>query len=139
MTLPTSVTQWFDGLQPREQRILRIGIPGIGALLLLGAFGWLLDARDAAMQRWQRAATLEPRITQLTSSGSTASTSSALLATARTEAGITTLAVTDLPFEQVLEQIAAWEQSGGRIQQLQLRRASDGRVSGEIRGSLGQR
>ncbi|MEN9836703.1 MAG: hypothetical protein RLZ79_371 [Pseudomonadota bacterium] len=139
MTLPTSVTQWFDGLQPREQRILRIGIPVIGALLLLGAFGWLLDARDAAMQRWQRAATLEPRITQLISSGSTASTSSALLATARTEAGITTLAVTDLPFEQVLEQIAAWEQSGGRIQQLQLRRASDGRVSGEIRGSLGQR
>ena len=138
MTLPTSVTQWFDGLQPREQRILRIGIPVIGALLLLGAFGWLLDARDAAMQRWQRAATLEPRITQLISSGSTASTSSALLATARTEAGITTLAVTDLPFEQVLEQIAAWEQSGGRIQQLQLRRASDGRVSGEIRGSLGQ-
>jgi hypothetical protein len=133
------VTQWFDGLQPREQRILRIGIPVIGALLLLGAFGWLLDARDAAMQRWQRAATLEPRITQLISSGSTASTSSALLATARTEAGITTLAVTDLPFEQVLEQIAAWEQSGGRIQQLQLRRASDGRVSGEIRGSLGQR
>jgi|GEM_PF-2340901 hypothetical protein len=139
MTLPTSVTQWFDGLQPREQRILRIGMPVIGALLLLGAFGWLLDARDAAMQRWQRAATLEPRITQLISSGSTASTSSALLATARTEAGITTLAVTDLPFEQVLEQIAAWEQSGGRIQQLQLRRASDGRVSGEIRGSLGQR
>ena len=139
MTLPTSVTQWFDGLQPREQRILRIGIPVIGALLLLGAFGWLLDARDAAMQRWQRAATLEPRITQLISSGSTASTSSALLVTARTEAGITTLAVTDLPFEQVLEQIAAWEQSGGRIQQLQLRRASDGRVSGEIRGSLGQR
>jgi hypothetical protein len=139
MTLPTSVTQWFDGLQPREQRILRIGIPVIGALLLLGAFGWLLDARDAAMQRWQRAATLEPRITQLISSGSTASTSSALLATARTEAGITTLAVTDLPFEQVLEQIAAWEQSGGRIQQLQLRRASDGRVSGEIRGSLDQR
>ena len=138
MTLPTSVTQWFDGLQPREQRILRIGMPVIGALLLLGAFGWLLDARDAAMQRWQRAATLEPRITQLISSGSTASTSSALLATARTEAGITTLAVTDLPFEQVLEQIAAWEQSGGRIQQLQLRRASDGRVSGEIRGSLGQ-
>jgi hypothetical protein len=114
-------------------------MPVIGALLLLGAFGWLLDARDAAMQRWQRAATLEPRITQLISSGSTASTSSALLATARTEAGITTLAVTDLPFEQVLEQIAAWEQSGGRIQQLQLRRASDGRVSGEIRGSLGQR
>jgi hypothetical protein len=139
MTLPTSVTQWFDGLQPREQRILRIGMPVIGALLLLGAFGWLLNARDAAMQRWQRAATLEPRITQLISSGSTASTSSALLATARTEAGITTLAVTDLPFEQVLEQIAAWEQSGGRIQQLQLRRASDGRVSGEIRGSLGQR
>jgi hypothetical protein len=139
MTLPTSVTQWFDGLQPREQRILRIGMPVIGALLLLGAFGWLLDARDAAMQRWQRAATLEPRITQLISSGSTASTSSALLATARTEAGITTLAVTDLPFEQVLAQIAAWEQSGGRIQQLQLRRASDGRVSGEIRGSLGQR
>ena len=139
MTLPTSVTQWFDGLQPREQRILRIGMPVIGALLLLGAVGWLLDARDAAMQRWQRAATLEPRITQLISSGSTASTSSALLATARTEAGITTLAVTDLPFEQVLEQIAAWEQSGGRIQQLQLRRASDGRVSGEIRGSLGQR
>lgn len=139
MTLPTSVTQWFDGLQPREQRILRIGMPVIGALLLLGAFGWLLDARDAAMQRWQRAATLEPRITQLISSGSTASTSSALLATARIEAGITTLAVTDLPFEQVLEQIAAWEQSGGRIQQLQLRRASDGRVSGEIRGSLGQR
>ena len=139
MTLPTSVTQWFDGLQPREQRILRIGMPVIGALLLLGAFGLLLDARDAAMQRWQRAATLEPRITQLISSGSTASTSSALLATARTEAGITTLAVTDLPFEQVLEQIAAWEQSGGRIQQLQLRRASDGRVSGEIRGSLGQR
>ncbi len=139
MTLPTSVTQWFDGLQPREQRILRIGMPVIGALLLLGAFGWLLDARDAAMQRWQRAATLEPRITQLISSGSTASTSSALLATARTEAGITTLAVTDLPFEQVLDQIAAWEQSGGRIQQLQLRRASDGRVSGEIRGSLGQR
>jgi hypothetical protein len=139
MTLPTSVTQWFDGLQPREQRILRIGMPVIGALLLLGAFGWLLDARDAAMQRWQRAATLEPRITQLISSGSTASTSSALLATARTEAGITTLAVTDLPFEQVLEQIAAWEQSGGRIQQLQLRRASDGRVSGEIRGSLDQR
>jgi hypothetical protein len=139
MTLPTSVTQWFDGLQPREQRILRIGMPVIGALLLLGAFGWLLDARDAAMQRWQRAATLEPRITQLISSGSTASTSSALLATARTEAGITTLAVTDLPFEQVLEQIVAWEQSGGRIQQLQLRRASDGRVSGEIRGSLGQR
>jgi len=139
MTLPTSVTQWFDGLQPREQRILRIGMPVIGALLLLGAFGWLLDARDAAMQRWQRAATLEPRITQLISSGSTASTRSALLATARTEAGITTLAVTDLPFEQVLEQIAAWEQSGGRIQQLQLRRASDGRVSGEIRGSLGQR
>jgi hypothetical protein len=139
MTLPTCVTQWFDGLQPREQRILRIGMPVIGALLLLGAFGWLLDARDAAMQRWQRAATLEPRITQLISSGSTASTSSALLATARTEAGITTLAVTDLPFEQVLEQIAAWEQSGGRIQQLQLRRASDGRVSGEIRGSLGQR
>lgn len=139
MTLPTSVTQWFDGLQPREQRILRIGMPVIGALLLLGAFGWLLDARDAAMQRWQRAATLEPRITQLISSGSTASTSSALLATARTAAGITTLAVTDLPFEQVLEQIAAWEQSGGRIQQLQLRRASDGRVSGEIRGSLGQR
>jgi hypothetical protein len=139
MTLPTSVTQWFDVLQPREQRILHIGMPVIGALLLLGAFGWLLDARDAAMQRWQRAATLEPRITQLISSGSTASTSSALLATARTEAGITTLAVTDLPFEQVLEQIAAWEQSGGRIQQLQLRRASDGRVSGEIRGSLGQR
>jgi hypothetical protein len=48
------------------------------------------------------------------------------------------LTVTDLPFEQVLDQIAAWEQSGGRIQQLQLRRTSDGRVSGEIRGSLGQ-
>jgi hypothetical protein len=62
----------------------------------------------------------------------------ALLAPARTEAGVTVLTVTDLPFEQVLDQIAAWEQSGGRIQQLQLRRTSDGRVSGEIRGSLGQ-
>lgn len=139
MTLPNSLTRWFDGLQPREQRILRIGVPIIGALLLLGAFGWLLDARDAAMQRWQRAAALEPRVAQLISSGSKVSTNSAMLATARTEAGVTMLTVTDLPFEQVLEQISAWEQSGGRIQQLQLRRTSDGRVSGEIRGSLGQR
>ncbi len=90
------------------------------------------------MQRWQRAAALEPHIAQLISSGSTTSTDPALLAPARTEAGVTVLTVTDLPFEQVLDQVAAWEQSGGRIQQLQLRRASDGRVSGEIRGSLGQ-
>ena len=138
MTLAAIVSQWFDGLQPREQRILRIGLPVIGALLLLGAVGWLLDARDAAMQRWQRAAALEPHIAQLISSGSTTSTDPALLAPARTEAGVTVLTVTDLPFEQVLDQVAAWEQSGGRIQQLQLRRTSDGRVNGEIRGSLGQ-
>lgn len=139
MTLPIRVTQWFDGLQPREQRILRIGMPIIGTLLLLGAFGALIDARDAAMQRAQRAASLEPRIAQLMSSSAPSSTNSALLASARTEAGVTVLTITELPFEQVLEQIAAWEQSGGRIQQLQLRRTSDGRVSGEIRGSLGQR
>jgi len=53
-----------------------------------------------------------------------------------TEAGISTLTITDLPVEQVFDQIAAWEKSGGRIQHLQLRRTSDGRVSGEIRGSL---
>lgn len=140
MTLPSTVARWFEGLQPREKRILRIGLPVIGVLILLGTFGWLLDAREAAMQRWQRASALEPRIAQLITSGATTAeqplASSALLATARTEGGVTTLTVTDIPYEQVLEQIAAWEQAGGRIQQLQLRRTSDGRVSGEIRGQL---
>ncbi len=139
MTPPSKLRQWFEGLQPREQRILRIGLPVIGALLLVGAFGWLLDARDVAIQRWHRAAALEPRLAQLAATGSAISSGSALLAGVRTEADVSTLGITDLPVEQVWEQIAAWEQSGGRIQQLQLRRTSDGRVSGEIRGNLGQR
>ncbi len=140
MTLPSVITRWFEGLQPRERRILRIGLPVIGVLIMLGTFAGLLDARDAAMQRWQRASALEPRITQLITSGATtaeqASTSAALLSAARTEAGVTSLTVTDVAYDQVLEQIAAWEQAGGRIEQLQLRRTSDGRVSGEIRGQL---
>ncbi len=140
MTLPSVITRWFEGLQPRERRILRIGLPVIGVLIMLGTFAGLLDARDAAMQRWQRASALEPRITQLITSGATtaeqSATSAALLSAARTEAGVTTLTVTDVTYGQVLEQIAAWEQAGGRIEQLQLRRTSDGRVSGEIRGQL---
>ncbi len=140
MTLPSVITRWFEGLQPREKRILRIGLPVIGALILLGTFAGLLDARDAAMQRWQRASALEPRIAQLITAGATtaeqSATSAALLSAARTEAGVTSLTVTDLAYDQVLEQIAAWEQAGGRIEQLQLRRTSDGRVSGEIRGQL---
>ena len=140
MTLPSVITRWFEGLQPRDKRILRIGLPVIGALILLGTFAGLLDAREAAMQRWQRASALEPRITQLITSGVTtaeqSSTSAALLSAARTEAGVTSLTVTDVAYDQVLEQIAAWEQAGGRIEQLQLRRTSDGRVSGEIRGQL---
>lgn len=140
MTLPSVITGWFEGLQPREKRILRIGLPVIGVLILLGTFAGLLDAREAAMQRWQRASALEPRITQLITSGvataEQSSTSAALLSAARTEAGVTSLTVTDVAYDQVLEQIAAWEQAGGRIEQLQLRRSSDGRVSGEIRGQL---
>jgi len=140
MTLPSVITGWFEGLQPRDKRILRIGLPVIGVLILLGTFAGLLDAREAAMQRWQRASALEPRITQLITSGVTtaeqSATSAALLSAARTEAGVTSLTVTDLAYDQVLEQIAAWEQAGGRIEQLQLRRTSDGRVSGEIRGQL---
>ncbi len=136
MTLPTVVSQWFEGLQPREQRILRIGLPVIAMIVLLGSLSWLLDARDAAMQRWHRAAALEPRISQLMSSRNATPESSAILANVTTEAGISTLTITDLPVEQVFDQIAAWEESGGRIQHLQLRRTSDGRVSGEIRGSL---
>lgn len=140
MTLPSVITRWFEGLQPREKRILRIGLPVIGALILLGTFAGLLDARDAAMQRWQRASALEPRIAQLITAGATtaeqSATSAALLSAARTEAGVTSLTVTNLAYDQVLEQIAAWEQAGGRIEQLQLRRTSDGRVSGEIRGQL---
>lgn len=140
MTLPSVITGWFEGLQPRDKRILRIGLPVIGVLILLGTFAGLLDAREAAMQRWQRASALEPRITQLITSGVTtaeqSSTSAALLSAARTEAGVTSLTVTDVAYDQVLEQIAAWEQAGGRIEQLQLRRTSDGRVSGEIRGQL---
>ena len=140
MTLPSVITGWFEGLQPRDKRILRIGLPVIGVLILLGTFAGLLDAREAAMQRWQRASALEPRITQLITSGVTtaeqSSTSAALLSAARTEAGATSLTVTDVAYDQVLEQIAAWEQAGGRIEQLQLRRTSDGRVSGEIRGQL---
>lgn len=89
MTLPSTVARWFEGLQPREKRILRIGLPVIGVLILLGTFGWLLDAREAATQRWQRASALEPRIAQLITSGATTAeqplASSALLATARTE------------------------------------------------------
>lgn len=140
MTLPSVITGWFEGLQPRDKRILRIGLPVIGVLILLGTFAGLLDAREAAMQRWQRASALEPRITQLITSGvasaEQSSTSAALLSAARTEAGVTSLTVTDVAYDQVLEQIAAWEQAGGRIEQLQLRRTSDGRVSGEIRGQL---
>ena len=140
MTLPSVITGWFEGLQPREKHILRIGLPVIGVLILLGTFAGLLDAREAAMQRWQRASALEPRITQLITSGvataEQSSTSAALLSAARTEAGVTSLTVTDVAYDQVLEQIAAWEQAGGRIEQLQLRRTSDGRVSGEIRGQL---
>jgi len=140
MTLPSVITGWFEGLQPRDKRILRIGLPVIGVLILLGTFAGLLDAREAAMQRWQRASALEPRITQLITSGvasaEQSSTSAALLSAARTEAGVTSLTVTDVAYDQVLEQIAAWDQAGGRIEQLQLRRTSDGRVSGEIRGQL---
>lgn len=140
MTLPSVITGWFEGLQPREKHILRIGLPVIGVLILLGTFAGLLDAREAAMQRWQRASALEPRITQLITSGvataEQSSTSAALLSAARTEAGVTSLTVTDVAYDQVLEQIAAWDQAGGRIEQLQLRRTSDGRVSGEIRGQL---
>jgi len=140
MTLPSVITGWLEGLQPREKRVLRIGLPVISVLILLGTLAGLLDARDAAMQRWQRASALEPRIGQLITSGTTtteqSATSAALLSAARTEAGVTSLTVTDLAYDQVLEQIAAWEQAGGRIQQLQLRRTSDGRVSGEIRGQL---
>jgi len=140
MTLPSVITGWFEGLQPRDKRILRIGLPVIGVLILLGTFAGLLDAREAAMQRWQRASALEPRIAQLITAGATtaeqSATSAALLSAARTEAGVTSLTVTDLAYDQVLEQIAAWEQAGGRIEQLQLRRTSDGRVSGEIRGQL---
>lgn len=139
VTLPSNLRRWFEALQTREQRILRAGLPIIGALLLLGAISWLLDARDAAMQRWHRTVALEPRIAQLASTGSAISTDSALLAGVRTEAGVSTLGITDLPVEQVWDHIAAWERSGGRIQRLQLRRTSDGRVSGEIRGNLGQR
>lgn len=139
MTLPSNLRRWFEALQTREQRILRAGLPIIGALLLLGAISWLLDARDAAMQRWHRTVALEPRIAQLASTGSAISTDSALLAGVRTDAGVSTLGITDLPVEQVWDHIAAWERSGGRIQRLQLRRTSDGRVSGEIRGNLGQR
>lgn len=140
MTRSTTLKNWFDGLQPREQRILRFGIPIIAAILILGAVGWLLDAREAATQRWQRAAALEPRLPLLLSSGTQMATPpSTTLAQARTEGALTILPIVDTPFEQVLDQIAEWERRGGDIQAIQLTRTTEGRVSGEIRGSIAPR
>ena len=136
MTPLKSLTRWFDGLQPREQRVLRLGAPLILIILILGIVGWLIDARDAATQRWQRAVALEARLSVLLSGGRNTATPSNLLASARSEGGVTILPITDIPFEQVLDQIREWESRGGRIQTLQLSRTTDGRVSGEIRGTL---
>lgn len=126
MRLPFGLSQWFERLQPREQRVLRMGLPIIGIILFVGSLGGLLDARDAALQRWERAVALEPRLSSLPINGGP------------TNGGPSTLTFVDAPFEQVLDQIAEWEMAGGRIQSLQLRRTTDGRVSGELRGSVGQ-
>ena len=139
MTLSGTFKRWFDGLQSREQRILRLGAPVIGVILIFGSLGWLADARQAASERSQRAAVLEPRIALLLSGASPAASSSSRLGQARTEGDLTILRITDAPFDEVLEQIAEWESKGGRIQAIQLSRTADGRVSGEIRGSLAQR
>lgn len=135
MKVSTAIRTWFTQLPPRDQKILRFGLPVIAGILVLGLFATLVDARTAALQRWQKALTLEPRLSLLLSSAAPNQTLPANFSRSQSDKGVTTIQFSGVPFSQVVEQIAEWEKSGGRIQGLLVRRASDGLVSGEIRGS----
>jgi len=134
MKVLTAISAWFTQLTPRDQKILRFGLPIIGLIVVLGTLATLVDARATAMQRWQKALALEPRLPLLLSSAPSSPVLPANFSQAKAEGGVVVLQFSDALFVDVVEQIAAWERSGGTIQQLRVRRSSDGRVTGEIRG-----
>lgn len=134
MKVLNAISVWFAQLTPRDQKILRFGLPIIALILILGSLAALVDARSGAQQRWQQALALEPRLPLLLSSSTPSRALPANFAQSQTEGGVTTLQFSDALFGEVVDQIADWERSGGTIQQLRMRRSSDGRVSGEIRG-----